>query len=73
MATRIIEEPTESHVIHEHYENSGGNSLGLIVGLVLLFILGVMFIYYVLPILRSTSSPTVNVPDRVDVNLKTTK
>jgi len=57
-------------------ERSGG-FVGIIVGVVILLIAGFFFFAYGLPALRGTQgsdsksgSPTINVPDTVDVNIK---
>jgi hypothetical protein len=63
MAT-IINNPDRS-------DNAGG--VGVLVGLLAIIILAVLFFVYGLPALRHSSAPqnsaTVNVPDKVDVNV----
>ncbi len=65
MAT-VINNPTPSN-------NSGGGT-GMIVGLIVLVVLGYLFFVYGLPALRQTQSGTqINVPSKIDVNVKQTK
>ncbi|GIW59210.1 MAG: hypothetical protein KatS3mg087_0276 [Patescibacteria group bacterium] len=49
---------------------SSGSGLGFLAGVILLIIFFGLALYYGLPALnRATSSPTINVPDQVDVNV----
>ncbi len=74
MARTIIEEPDSTErVVHEHVVNSDGGGMGIIIGGVILLIVVILFFYYGLPYIRSMSSPQVNVPDHVDVNVNSTK
>ena len=53
---------------------SNGNS-GLIIGLFVLIILGLMFYYFGIPAIRQmgqASIPQINVPNKIDVNIKQT-
>ena len=60
----------ETEVIHEHDHDGGGNNgMGLILGVILLIVLFFIVFYYGLPYLRSASSPQINVPSKVDVNV----
>ena len=55
--------------------NSGGNAAGIIVGIVLVVIVLFVFFVYGLPAIRGTrqsSGTTVNVPDKIDVNVNKT-
>lgn len=58
-------------VIHEHItEDRASNNNGLIVGLIILAVILFLVFYYGIPALRGAASgPTVNVPDKVDVNV----
>lgn len=50
-----------------------GNSVSTLVGIILLLVVAFLFLYYLLPFLSSANraaSPTVNVPDKVDVNIQ---
>lgn len=61
--TTIVNSPPSS-------ENS---SLGLFVGIFVLIILGLVFFYYGLPAIRQmgqVSAPQINVPNKIDVNVK---
>lgn len=57
-------------VIHEHTRDNG-NSLGTIIGIILLAVIVLLFFIYGLPMLRSYSTPQVNVPGKVDINVNT--
>lgn len=63
-----------TEVIHEHTDGNGSNSMGMILGMILLVIL-VLFAFYFFGILgRSfsgfgTNTPQVNVPSKMDVNV----
>ncbi len=60
--------------IHEGKSNSG---IGFLMGIVLLMFFMFLMFYYGLPVLKSTLStpqaPQINVPDKVDVNIKQAK
>jgi hypothetical protein len=69
----IITEPNTTHVVHE---DSGGNSgsWAALIGLALLIVIALLFFYFALPMLnRATTTPQVNVPDKVDVNVNKTQ
>ncbi len=54
--------------------NSGGsdNSVGTIVALLIVLVMGFLFFVYGLPMLRrATTPPQISVPDKVDVNINT--
>lgn len=62
-------------VIHEHTTTErGGNGNGFLIGIILLVVILLLLFYYGLPALRGATSggaaPQVNVPGRVDVNVK---
>jgi len=51
-------------------QDNSANSTGFIVALLALLLVGYLFFAYGLPALRNaTSSPQINVPDSVDVNI----
>lgn len=51
--------------------NDGSNGMGFLVGVILLILFVVGLIYYGLPMLnRATAAPQINVPGKVDVNVK---
>lgn len=52
--------------------SSGGDSsgMGFAVGMVVLLLIVLMFVFWGMPMLRrGTSAPQVNIPDQVDVNV----
>lgn len=57
---------------HIHTEGSGGqNGYGFLLGVVILILFVVFFLYYLLPMMRqSTSAPQINIPDKIDVNVE---
>ena len=66
--TTIVNSPNPS--------NDNGNG-GLILGIFVLIVLGLVFFYYGLPALRNlgpaevnVSTPEINVPNEIDVNVK---
>ncbi len=51
--------------------NEGGNGMGFLIGIVVLAVIAIIFIFYGLPYLRNTTqAPQINVPSEVDVNIK---
>lgn len=59
-----------AEVVHEHGHSDGGNSMGIIMGVVLLIVALFLFVYYLLPAIQQNSGgTTVNVPDKIDVNV----
>lgn len=63
MATIVNNPPVTQH-------DSSGN--GFLLGVILLIVFAVLFFMYGLPYLTSAmSGPTVQVPDKVDVNVNT--
>jgi hypothetical protein len=53
-------------------KESGGN-IGMIIGLIFLIGAAYLFIVYGLPAIRQMSSPQINVPDKIDVNINQPK
>lgn len=58
---------------------SSDNNTGLIIGIFALIIFGFIFVYYGIPALRTIGTPQINVPapvinlpNQVDVNVKST-
>jgi hypothetical protein len=49
-------------------KESGGN-IGMIIGVILLIIVAYLFIVYGLPAIRQMSSPQINIPNEIDVNI----
>ncbi len=57
-------------------QDSGNNGMGFLLGVIVLVVFLLLFIFYALPYLRSSfmgSSPQVNIPSHYDVNVKQTK
>ena len=50
--------------------NSG---MGMVVGLIALFVFAYLFIMYGLPAIKQIGSPQINIPDKIDVNVNQTK
>lgn len=54
--------------------NEGGNNMGFLLGVVLLIIFGALFFIYGFPYLRdSIQGPQINIPNKIDVNVKQEK
>jgi hypothetical protein len=47
------------------------NTSGALIAVILLLIIAVLFVDYGLPAIRSYSTPQVNVPGKIDVNVNT--
>jgi hypothetical protein len=43
--------------------------MGFMFGLILLILFFFLFFYYGLPALRGSTTPTVNIPEQIDVNI----
>ena len=52
-------------------DSNGG--MGMIVGLIALFIFTYLFIMYGLPAIRQVGSPQINIPSKIDVNVNQAK
>lgn len=59
--TTIVNTPAPSN-------ETGG--YGLIIGVIVLLFVGILFFYYGLPAIRGMSTPQINVPNQIDVNVK---
>lgn len=46
-----------------------GSNMGMIIGLIILFIAAYLFFIYGLPAIKQISSPQVNIPNEIDVNI----
>lgn len=56
-------------VEHVHTQDSTGG-MGFLLGVIALIVFFFLFIYYGLPLMRnSVTSPTIQVPEKVDVNV----
>lgn len=60
---------TREPIIHEHYNTDSASGTGFVVGVIILAIVAFLLFYYGLPILRSSTTPQINVPGQIDVNL----
>lgn len=49
--------------------NDSGNSMGMIIGLIVLLVIGYLFIVYGIPAFRQMGSPQINIPSKIDVNI----
>lgn len=61
-----------AEVIHEHDHSDGGNSMGFVMGIILLIVALFLFVYYLLPAARGTQ-PQFSIPGKIDVNLNQSK
>lgn len=58
---------------HVHTDGGGQNGMGFLLGIIVLVVFVFLFMYYVLPIIRQSSAPQINVPDKIDVNIQQEK
>ncbi|MEN9327677.1 MAG: hypothetical protein RI947_485 [Candidatus Parcubacteria bacterium] len=56
-------------VIQNDGNADGGNGMGNLLAVVLLIIAVFGFIYYGLPALRNATTPSVNVPEKINVDV----
>ena len=49
------------------------NGMGMIVGLIALFVVEYLFFVYGFPAIRQMGSPQINIPSKIDVNVQQTK
>lgn len=56
-------------VINNDGNSDGGNGFGNVLAVLLLILFVFGFIYYGLPAIRSATTPSVSIPDKVDVNV----
>jgi hypothetical protein len=66
--TTIVNNPPSS--------DSGGNGMGFLIGIVLLIVMIFLVINYGVPYVRGSvgsNSPQINVPGKVDVNIRQNK
>lgn len=50
-----------------------GNNIGMIVGLVSLTVIAYLFFVYGFPAIKKMSSPQINIPSQIDVNINQSK
>lgn len=60
-----------TEIIHEHDHSDSGNSMGFVMGVILLIVALFLFAYYLLPVMRGTQN--FSIPSRIDVNLRQSK
>lgn len=62
-------------IVNNPPSNNSGGSLGMIIGLVVLIVIGYLVWVYGLPALRNvgTGTPQINVPSQIDVNINQPK
>ena len=64
-------------VVQQPSGGDGGNGMGFLLGVILLIVFVVGLLYYGLPIIQNATAqlaaPQINVPDKVDVNVKQNK
>lgn len=54
--------------------DSSGNGMGFLLGIIVLVVFVILFLYYGLPIIRqSFSGAQINVPSKIDVNVQQAK
>lgn len=58
-------------IVNNPAPESNGNS-NLIVTVLLIIVFGVLFYVYGLPAINNMQSPQINVPSKIDVNIKQT-
>lgn len=63
--TTIVNTPAQS-------DNANGG-MGMIIGLIALLVFAYLFIVYGLPAIRQIGSPQINIPNKIDINVKQTK
>lgn len=56
-------------IVNTPANDSGGNGMGFMGGMLVLLVLVVLFFVYGLPMLRQSASPTISVPEQIDVNV----
>ena len=62
----VVHRVEQVEPVHDHHDSGTGFLLGVIA----LAIVAFLFLYYLLPVLRSSmAGPQINVPSQVDVNL----
>jgi hypothetical protein len=50
--------------------NDSGGPMGMIIGLIVVLVMGYLFFVYGLPALRQVGSPQINIPSKIDINVK---
>lgn len=61
-------------VIHEHTAERDGGGMGFFLGVAIFLVALMLLIFIVLPYIRNTTStPQINVPGKIDVNVNQPK
>ena len=60
-------------VVNNPGSSDSGSGMGMIVGILVLLAVVFLFIFYGLPALRQPSTPSISVPDQLDVNINQPK
>ncbi|MEK7495701.1 MAG: hypothetical protein AAB569_00655 [Patescibacteria group bacterium] len=63
--TTVVNNPPSSN------DSNGG--MGMIVGLIALFVVAYIFFVYGFPAIRQMGSPQINIPSKIDVNVQQAK
>lgn len=63
--TTVVNNPPVSN------DSSGG--VGMIIGVIVLIVVAYIFFIYGLPAIKQIGSPQINIPNKVDVNVKLVK
>lgn len=59
----------DEHDVHHHE----GNSMGFVMGIIFLIVALFLFVYYLLPAVQNSKGTSINVPDKIDVNVNQPK
>lgn len=59
-------------IVNNPGNSESGNGMGMIVGIIFILIIVFLFFIYGLPMIRQSSTPQVNVPEKIDVNVQGT-
>lgn len=57
-------------VVNNPGTNDSGSGLGMVLGIIVILAVALLFFVYGLPMLNQSSTPQVNVPGKVDVNVQ---
>ena len=68
--TTIVNNPTPS-------SDNNGSGMGLLIGIFVIIVVGLLFFYFGLPVIKKigsgqTTTPQIVIPDKIDVNVKQT-
>lgn len=57
-------------VVNTPGNSNSGSGMGFVFGMILILLVAFLFFVYGLPMLRQSTSPQVNVPGKIDVNVQ---